>query len=248
MHLSCFQAYLIKSGFLILMQVNYIAVEIRQHSSDKSNTCTTEAEHQKEPQITKIPILPVQFTSNISQQLFSTKQKYDVVLALNNLVRSSRYFLQHIVLLASWFPITVIRYQAHKLTCIYCTGKTKQNKTNLQQNCGLCFIYLYIWGNFSHDIENKMLTFNIADICEFQPDTNTGERLRFQNDRAYMQHIMHIMAQLAIRAESTGESCISGIYLHRSQKYFLLAMKQLNFRTPNNTVLRKYYGRLLQRN
>lgn len=44
-HLSCFQAYLLKSGFLILMQVNYIAVEIRQHSSDKSNTCTSEPEH-----------------------------------------------------------------------------------------------------------------------------------------------------------------------------------------------------------
>lgn len=33
------------NGFLILMQVNYIAVEIRQHSSDKSNTCMSEPEH-----------------------------------------------------------------------------------------------------------------------------------------------------------------------------------------------------------
>lgn len=151
------------------------------------------------------------------------------------------------VLLASCFARTITKYHTHKPTCIYYTEKNK-TKQNLQQNCGLCFIYSYIWGNLSHDIENKMLTFNIADICEFQLYTNTGEWLRFQNNHAYMQHIMHIMAQLAIRAENTGESYILRIYLHRSWKYCLLALKQRNFRTPNNTVLRKYYGRLPQRN
>lgn len=43
----------------------------------------------------------------------------------------------------------------------------KLKKKKLQHNCGLCFIYLYIWGNLSHDTENKMLTFNIEGICEF---------------------------------------------------------------------------------
>jgi len=45
--------------------------------------------------------------------------------------------------------------------------RKKKSSQQLQQNYGLSFIYLYIWGKLSHDIENKTLTFNTADISEF---------------------------------------------------------------------------------
>lgn len=77
------------------------------------------------------------------------------------------------VLLASCLARTTIEYHTHKPTCIYYLKKKKRR--NLKHSCELFFIYLYIWGNLSHDTENKMLTFNIADICDFYPDTNTGE-------------------------------------------------------------------------
>lgn len=56
--------------------------------------------------------------------------------------------------------------------------KKKKKKVH-QENCGLRFIYLNIWDNlshWSHDTEDKMLTFNIAGICAFSPDTSAGER------------------------------------------------------------------------